>query len=269
MFACTGSERGPQKARGWSACARTLIQPRRPFGRPESCRKCLTDSVFLGFLRSIQANSRQHPTFDTARITPCAPPPSSRSCLCPPISHASFRQPRARRASRRRRPTWSKKWSSCWTPRCCSSSGTRTRAFTSTTRTTSGRRAAAGSMCWRIPAAPKDQWKIRPVIDPTTPETLGLGVYTHPGIVVGRHQAAVLLQGRADGQHEHLRDRRRRAGIAADDGSRAAPATATRAATAASTTSPRPTCPTAGSCSCPRGPAAWSPAPTRAWPSCT
>ena len=30
------------------------------------------------------------------------------------------------------------------------------------------------------PAAPKDQWKIRPVIDPTTPETLGLGVYTHP-----------------------------------------------------------------------------------------
>jgi hypothetical protein len=30
------------------------------------------------------------------------------------------------------------------------------------------------------PAAPKDQWKIRPVIDPNTPETLGLGVYTHP-----------------------------------------------------------------------------------------
>ena len=30
------------------------------------------------------------------------------------------------------------------------------------------------------PAAPKDQWKIRPIIDPDTPETLGLGVYTHP-----------------------------------------------------------------------------------------
>lgn len=30
------------------------------------------------------------------------------------------------------------------------------------------------------PAAPKDQWRIRPVIDPSTPETLGLGVYTHP-----------------------------------------------------------------------------------------
>ena len=30
------------------------------------------------------------------------------------------------------------------------------------------------------PSAPKDQWQIRPVIDPTTPETLGLGVYTHP-----------------------------------------------------------------------------------------
>lgn len=30
------------------------------------------------------------------------------------------------------------------------------------------------------PAAPQEQWKIRPVIDPTTPETLGEGVYTHP-----------------------------------------------------------------------------------------
>ena len=30
------------------------------------------------------------------------------------------------------------------------------------------------------PSAPKDQWQIRPVIDPNTPETLGLGVYTHP-----------------------------------------------------------------------------------------
>jgi len=30
------------------------------------------------------------------------------------------------------------------------------------------------------PAAPRSQWKIRPVIDPTTPDTLGLGVYTHP-----------------------------------------------------------------------------------------
>ncbi|MCR4413806.1 MAG: hypothetical protein NUV77_15405, partial [Thermoguttaceae bacterium] len=30
------------------------------------------------------------------------------------------------------------------------------------------------------PSAPKDQWKIRPVIDPSTPGTLGLGVYTHP-----------------------------------------------------------------------------------------
>lgn len=30
------------------------------------------------------------------------------------------------------------------------------------------------------PQAPKAEWKIRPVIDPTTPGTLGLGVYTHP-----------------------------------------------------------------------------------------
>lgn len=30
------------------------------------------------------------------------------------------------------------------------------------------------------PAAPRDRWRIRPVIDPTTPETLGEGVYTHP-----------------------------------------------------------------------------------------
>ena len=30
------------------------------------------------------------------------------------------------------------------------------------------------------PAAPREAWKIRPVIDPTTPETLGEGVYTHP-----------------------------------------------------------------------------------------
>ena len=30
------------------------------------------------------------------------------------------------------------------------------------------------------PSAPRDQWKIRPVIDPTTPETLGVGVYTDP-----------------------------------------------------------------------------------------
>ena len=30
------------------------------------------------------------------------------------------------------------------------------------------------------PSAPRSQWKIRPVIDPTTPGTLGFGVYTHP-----------------------------------------------------------------------------------------
>jgi hypothetical protein len=30
------------------------------------------------------------------------------------------------------------------------------------------------------PQAPRSEWKIRPVIDPTTPGTLGLGVYTHP-----------------------------------------------------------------------------------------
>ena len=32
------------------------------------------------------------------------------------------------------------------------------------------------------PSAPHDQWKIRPVIDPTTPETLGVGVYSHPAL---------------------------------------------------------------------------------------
>ena len=30
------------------------------------------------------------------------------------------------------------------------------------------------------PAEPPDAWRVRPVIDPTTPETLGEGVYTHP-----------------------------------------------------------------------------------------
>jgi mono/diheme cytochrome c family protein len=30
------------------------------------------------------------------------------------------------------------------------------------------------------PQAPRSEWKIRPVIDPTTPGTLGHGVYTHP-----------------------------------------------------------------------------------------
>jgi hypothetical protein len=30
------------------------------------------------------------------------------------------------------------------------------------------------------PSAPQANWKTRPVIDPTTPDTLGVGVYTHP-----------------------------------------------------------------------------------------
>ena len=30
------------------------------------------------------------------------------------------------------------------------------------------------------PTAPRAAWRIRPVIDPTTPGTLGVGVYTHP-----------------------------------------------------------------------------------------
>ncbi|MEW6158749.1 MAG: hypothetical protein AB1813_15090, partial [Verrucomicrobiota bacterium] len=30
------------------------------------------------------------------------------------------------------------------------------------------------------PSARKDEWKIRPIIDETTPGTLGHGVYTHP-----------------------------------------------------------------------------------------
>ena len=32
------------------------------------------------------------------------------------------------------------------------------------------------------PAAPRSQWKIRTIIDPSTPGTLGLGVYTHPDL---------------------------------------------------------------------------------------
>ncbi len=32
------------------------------------------------------------------------------------------------------------------------------------------------------PSAPPETWRIRPVIDPTTPETLGEGVYTHPDL---------------------------------------------------------------------------------------
>jgi hypothetical protein len=53
------------------------------------------------------------------------------------------------------------------------------------------------------PQAPRSAWKIRPVIDPTTPGTLGLGVYTHPEL--------------SWDATEHLRDRHRRQGTAAPD----------------------------------------------------
>src|SRR5262245_60458487 len=40
------------------------------------------------------------------------------------------------------------------------------------------------------PRAPRAEWKVRPVIDPTTPGTLGVGVYTHPEL---SHDAKKLL----------------------------------------------------------------------------
>ena len=119
------------------------------------------------------------------------------------------------------------------------------------------------------PAAPRAEWKIRPVIDPTTPETLGEGVYTHPELSWDATQLLFCFKGEPTGSTSIYeigvdgRGLRRLTDPAADC------ASGTRGRTAASTTSLRPTCPTAASCSSRPVPAAWSPAPTRAWPSST
>ncbi len=152
------------------------------------------------------------------------------------------------------RRMWRGSFNRCSMRRCCSSSGTHTPASTSTTPTTSGRRAAAGSTCWRIPRRRDPSGRSAPVIDPTTPRHARPRRVHASRAFVGRPQAALLLQGRAERQHEHLRDRHRRPGSAAAERSAADLRAATRATAAASTTSRRRICPTAGSSSSPRRP---------------
>lgn len=49
------------------------------------------------------------------------------------------------------------------------------------------------------PAAPRAKWKIRPVIDPTTPGTLGVGVYTHPELSWDATKLLFCFKGEPDG----------------------------------------------------------------------
>ena len=49
------------------------------------------------------------------------------------------------------------------------------------------------------PSAPKDQWRIRAIIDPTTPETLGLGVYTDPELSWDATRLLFSFKGKPDG----------------------------------------------------------------------
>ncbi len=49
------------------------------------------------------------------------------------------------------------------------------------------------------PAAPRDNWRIRPVIDPTTPETLGEGVYTHPELSWDAKRLLFCFKGEPEG----------------------------------------------------------------------
>ena len=49
------------------------------------------------------------------------------------------------------------------------------------------------------PAAPRDQWRIRPVIDETTPGTLGHGVYTHPELSWDAKKLLFCFKGEPEG----------------------------------------------------------------------
>ncbi|MHB8972045.1 MAG: HzsA-related protein [Pirellulaceae bacterium] len=49
------------------------------------------------------------------------------------------------------------------------------------------------------PSAPRDTWRIRPVIDPTTAETLGEGVYTHPELSWDATRLLFCFKGEPDG----------------------------------------------------------------------
>ena len=49
------------------------------------------------------------------------------------------------------------------------------------------------------PSAPRADWRIRPVIDPTTPETLGVGVYTHPELSWDARKLLFCFKGEPNG----------------------------------------------------------------------
>lgn len=49
------------------------------------------------------------------------------------------------------------------------------------------------------PAAPRNEWRIRPVIDPTTPESLGLGVYSHPELSWDATRLLFCFKGQPEG----------------------------------------------------------------------
>lgn len=49
------------------------------------------------------------------------------------------------------------------------------------------------------PASPRDQWRIRPVIDPDTPETLGFGVYDDPELSWDATKILFTFKGQPDG----------------------------------------------------------------------
>lgn len=49
------------------------------------------------------------------------------------------------------------------------------------------------------PQAPQAEWVIRPVIDPSTPETLGLGVYTHPELSYDAKRLLFCFKGEPEG----------------------------------------------------------------------
>ena len=49
------------------------------------------------------------------------------------------------------------------------------------------------------PAAPREQWRIRPVIDPTTPDTLGEGVYSYPNLSYDATRLLFCFKGEPDG----------------------------------------------------------------------
>lgn len=49
------------------------------------------------------------------------------------------------------------------------------------------------------PAAPRSEWRIRPVIDPTTPQTLGIGVYSHPELSWDARRLLFCFKGQPEG----------------------------------------------------------------------